>query len=175
MVDTEEVAALRASWQKGAALVLGAIKDLHSAVINFGLGDSEAEDLGVEKIYQDNVPLDDGANSIGSYIIGSAEPTEEQSDPWDDRTLKMVLDKTQGKHRVLLDLDVPHVYVPSTTAGHGHLVIDVSLGWTDYMKLLIQLSSIGILQEGFVNATAKRGETWLRAPGIMKPTEGDLL
>ena len=141
---------------------------IHLAVVEFGIGDSAAKELGVETIHVDNAPSED-ANAIGSYVVGSAQPREVVGDNFlDDRTTRTELDKRDGKHRVLLDLDCPHVYIPSTTPGHGHLVIDVPQEWHELRKLLQLLGDMKILQYGFVDATVARQETWLRAPGIKK-------
>lgn len=144
-------------------------RDLHTAVVDFNLGDSAAHELGTERVVKDWVPLE-AANAIGSYITGTAEPVEEV-DPFDDRVRNAKLDKTTGKHRVLLDLDCPHVYVPSSTPGHGHMIIDVPNKFKDVVTLLNLMFEMGILQSGFASATAKRGETWLRAPGVKKTPE----
>lgn len=149
---------------------LAAIGRLHTAIVEFGIGDSAARELGVEAIHQDNVRLEE-ANALGSYVTGSA--VEEFKNQWDDRTV-LPPDKKTGKHRVLLDLDVPHVYVPSSTDGHGHLIIDVPQDFKTLQKLLQLLGDMHILQYGFVDATTARGETWLRTPGTKKTpaTEG---
>lgn len=139
---------------------------LHCAIVDFGCAVS-SEPLPHDRVVQDNVPLTD-ANAIGSYILGSAPPKETYTNFWDDRTIQATIDKAKGKHRILLDLDVPHTYVPSTTNGHGHLIIDVPQDWDTYMKLLLLLRDMGVLQYGYVDASGKRGETWLRAPGIKK-------
>lgn len=158
-----------------ARKALESMHGMHSAVVEFSLGDSAAKELGTERVTADNVPLDDGANAIGSYIVGSAEPREVNSDPWDDRKTEMVLEKREGKHRVMLDLDCPHVYVPSSTEGHGHLIIDVPQDFNNLMALLNMMFDMGILQSGFAAATKHRGETWLRAPGITKTYETDAI
>lgn len=147
-------------------------KNLHCGVVEFSLGDSAAKELGTERVVQDNVDLLE-ANAIGSYVLGSAEPTEVVVDPWDDRKTEVKLDKRQGKHRVLLDLDVQHVYVPSSTPGHGHLIIDVHQDFNTVLALLNMMFDMGILQSGFASATKTRGETWLRAPGVKKDHETD--
>jgi hypothetical protein len=74
-----------------------------------------------------------------------------------------------GKHYILIDLDVPHVYTPSSTPGHGHLIIGVPVDFPDYLKVLEVLSSVGVVENGFANATKSRGEGWLRVPWAKKP------
>lgn len=151
---------------------LGLWPGLHKAVVEFSLGDSASRELGRERVISDNVSLSE-ANAIGSYILGSAPATEVTNDFWDDRKTEVQLDKREGKHRVLLDLDVQHVYVPSSTPGHGHLIIDVAQDFNTVVALLNMMFEMGILQSGFASATKHRGETWLRAPGIKKDSETD--
>lgn len=172
-----DVEVMRKSWQRGAQLFLSTWKNLHTAVVEFGLGDSATKELGKELIHADNVPIEE-ANAMGSYIVGSATKEnvvyggvgydflEKHSDGTPD--------KRTGKHRVLLDLDCQHVYVPSSSTGHGHLIIDVPQDWSNLCKLLQLLGDMHILQYGFVDATFSRGETWLRTPGTEKTiqTEG---
>ncbi|QNN99734.1 hypothetical protein PBI_ROPE_75 [Mycobacterium phage Rope] len=146
-------------------------ENVHSAVVDFGLGDSASRELPHHKVVTDNVPLDDGANAIGSYVVGTA-PVHEIVHPFDDRIRGARIYKSEGKHRVLLDLDCPHVYVPSSTPGHGHLIIDVPQDWNTYKRLLQLLGDMGILQYGYVDASFKREETWLRAPGVPKSQGG---
>src|SRR5881398_984978 len=61
-----------------------------------------------------------------------------------------------GHHKVLLDLDVEHYYVPSSTEGHGHLYINVDLSTAQYNVLLFTLQHLGIIQKGFAFLSIKR-------------------
>lgn len=72
-------------------------------------------------------------------------------------------------HLPVLDLDVPHRYVPSSTEGHGHLYLDTPLPWDAYVKLLRALSEAGILEYGYVDASIEKGATMVRKPGVLKP------
>lgn len=72
------------------------------------------------------------------------------------------------KHIVQLDLDVEHLYVPSTTSGHGHLYINVELTWREYESLLKLLATFGIIQKGYVECAIERKHTGLRVPGLDK-------
>lgn len=72
---------------------------------------------------------------------------------------------TIGKHRPVLDIDFEARLLPSKTEGHFHLYLDgIELGWDDYKKLLIVLAEVGILEEGYVNASIERGMTRVRTP-----------
>ncbi len=76
----------------------------------------------------------------------------------------------KGKHALLLDLDVDHVYIPSSTKYHGHLIINTprGLSFDDMMEILTVLNKHGILEPGYVSAAKARGKTWLRTPWTKK-------
>lgn len=80
-------------------------------------------------------------------------------------------DPEQGRHTVMLDLDCPAALIPSSTPGHWHLYIARQLTWRDYAKLLTVLGEVGILEPGFVNASLKRKQTFLRMPWVRKGAE----
>lgn len=67
-----------------------------------------------------------------------------------------------------LDLDVPHTYVPSSTPGHGHLLIDVAMEPATWRKLMEALGEAGILESGYVESALRRGHSELRLPGVEK-------
>lgn len=75
------------------------------------------------------------------------------------------------KHAVLLDLDVPAYLVPSSTPGHSHLYIDVSISEPAYFRLLDALAQCGIIEEGYAKASKAKGATYLRLPWIKKGRE----
>jgi hypothetical protein len=74
-----------------------------------------------------------------------------------------------GRHRPILDLDIPARYVPSSTAGHGHLYIDHPLTWEQYEQVLIVLGEVGILEKGYVGAAIRREATFVRPEWVRKP------
>lgn len=77
--------------------------------------------------------------------------------------------KSAALHSPALDLDIEHVYVPSSTPGHAHLYIDgVILSWKDYLKWLRHTAKVGIIETGFVDAAEARGFTGLRVPWVKK-------
>jgi hypothetical protein len=71
-------------------------------------------------------------------------------------------------HKPVLDIDLPCKLVPSTHAGHYHLYIDKVLTWDQYRKLLSTLASVGIIQQGYYNASVARGFSSVRLPWIKK-------
>lgn len=81
----------------------------------------------------------------------------------------VVLSKTiTGKHRLVIDLDSPHQYYPSTTEGHGHLYFDTELEWDACIEILEVLAKHGIVQEGYAKASRARGYSAVRLPWIKK-------
>jgi hypothetical protein len=75
------------------------------------------------------------------------------------------------KHMPVLDIDVSHELVPSSTDGHSHLYINVECDWNDYVEFLEAAAKIGLLEEGYVNASINRGFTAVRKPGLVKTDE----
>src|SRR5256885_2546643 len=71
-------------------------------------------------------------------------------------------------HLPVIDIDLPVYAVPSTTPGHSHLYIDKLLVWDDYVKLLLVLADVGIVEPGFVSASESRGFTSVRLPWVRK-------
>lgn len=132
--------------------------NLRCATVDFVHG-RESKTIGdgsfQERVVDDKVDLHN-ANAISSLIKGSAWPAN-----------------PGGRHKVLLDLDCPHEYIPSSTPGHGHLIIDVELAWPAYLNLLKTLARYKILEYGYVAAAEFRQATWLRTPWAGKDTEDD--
>ena len=75
---------------------------------------------------------------------------------------------SNGKHAPVLDLDIPHALVPSSTEGHSHLYLDIEIWWDDYVELLKVMSKCGILEEPYVRLNIERGATFVRKPGLIK-------
>ena len=134
-------------------------RNLHAAVVNFGAIGSGDLTFPSERLEKDNVPLGE-ANAVGSSLAWSTKLR-------DGRTL-LQPDTTQRMHFPLLDLDVAHCYIPSSTPGHAHLILATPVCWHDYVELLRIMDKCGILQHGYVEASLKRGETWIRAPWTKK-------
>lgn len=80
-------------------------------------------------------------------------------------------DLPNGKHKPMLDIDIPAALVPSSTPGHGHLYLDKELTWEQYERLLTVLWECGIIQEGVHANAVKRKYTGLRLPWHSKSTE----
>jgi hypothetical protein len=71
-------------------------------------------------------------------------------------------------HAPVLDLDIPHRYVPSSTEGHGHLYLDIAVPFDQMMEWLDKGVELGIFETGWYNAALTRGFTAVRKEGIVK-------
>jgi hypothetical protein len=71
-------------------------------------------------------------------------------------------------HALLLDLDVEHIYVPSSTEGHGHLIVDAKLSRNEWEKVMRVLTDAGIIGPGYESASRLRGFASLRLPWVKK-------
>lgn len=71
-------------------------------------------------------------------------------------------------HYPVIDIDLPCQWVPSSNEGHGHLYINVPMGWANYQKLLTVMSEVGLVEKGFVDAAIKRGQTYVRPAWVKK-------
>lgn len=72
-------------------------------------------------------------------------------------------------HAPVIDIDVPCELIPSSRLGHYHLYIHHPIKWKDYKAILSALSTAGIVEEGYYNASISRGYTAVRSPGVVKP------
>lgn len=118
--------------------------------------------------------------------------SSERSDRWlphallverDDRTRVSSVEEAhmvcsrdaRGKHWPVIDLDIPHRVVPSSTPGHGHLYLDVQMSWFRYVVLLFALRFAGVIGPGFLWWSLARGATFARLPGVNKDVSIGLL
>lgn len=74
-------------------------------------------------------------------------------------------------HALVLDIDVPAWLVPSSTPGHSHLYVDLSVTEDDLWDFLDKAAAIGLVEVGYVSACKSRGMTSVRAPWIVKGQE----
>jgi len=74
-------------------------------------------------------------------------------------------------HTPMLDLDIPHRLIPSSTPGHSHLYIDVLISKRKYGLLLQALWDAGIIQRGILDQFDTHGATFLRLPDVKKTSD----
>ncbi len=77
-------------------------------------------------------------------------------------------ERPNGKHALLLDLDINSYYVPSSTSGHAHLYLDTNLTTEGLTEVIAVLKKYGIVQQGIYNQVSTRGSLTLRPPGVKK-------
>lgn len=100
-----------------------------------------------------------------------AEGDREQATTHDDADIISSKIINHDLHTVMLDLDVPAQLVPSSTPGHSHLYIDVTMSWRTYARLLRALADAGVIERGYMHASIARRFTALRLPWIKKDQE----
>ena len=120
------------------------------AWVDFRHGGSSDDDVQDKAVTMD-APVEE-ANVMTSLVDVGSRDVEEYLDV----------------HRPVIDIDHAVRVIPSSTGGHSHLFIDVTLTWGDYLKLLDVLVEIGIVQPGYVNASRARGYTAVRLPWVSK-------
>ena len=76
-----------------------------------------------------------------------------------------------GKHLPILDLDIEHVHVESTTPGHAHLYINKPLSKWKWFVLMTALRYCGLIELGFYVWSLRRGGNFVRLPGAPKTWE----
>jgi len=75
---------------------------------------------------------------------------------------------SKDRHMIALDVDVPVQVFPSRKPGHYHLYIEKPVSSTSMLRLVGLLAEMGVVEEGYANASIDRGFTALRAPWMPK-------
>jgi hypothetical protein len=97
----------------------------------------------------------DQANVLTS-LVEDRRPMEDRG-PFDE-----------AMHKPVLDIDLPVRWIPSSTEGHGHLIIDKAMPWTQYKAFLRACEAADLLEPGYVDASIEREHTSVRLPWIKK-------
>lgn len=113
------------------------------------------------QVLQTVTKLDDYDSTSGRFDTGDPELAQVITSRIDSPPF--------GRHKVVLDLDLPAKLIPSSTEGHFHLYVDHELTWEKYKALLVALGEAGILEEGYVRASLAREFTAVRLPWVHKP------
>lgn len=104
-----------------------------------------------------------------SNVTYSKEEREPATSIAEANVSTSIREDAADRHALLLDLDVPAWLIPSSTEGHSHLYVDVSIPTAAYFALLDALADAGVIQRGYANSSKRRGGTALRLPWIKKP------
>lgn len=100
-----------------------------------------------------------------------ADPEDDDREPATEETANLVGSQVFAdphEHMPVLDIDFPAHLEPSTTPGHFHLYLNRAITWEQYMLLLAGLHLAGIIEEGFYMMSMKRGQSFVRVPGVKK-------
>lgn len=111
------------------------------------------------------------ANLISSYVKDSPglhAPVLDIDTGTPSGAMSAVRDWYFAEFHRTLGLDAFAV-VPSTTAGHFHLYVNIAVSWECYEHLLDRLVDLKILESGYAGASKARGATYVRKPGHGKP------
>jgi len=76
------------------------------------------------------------------------------------------------EHLPVIDIDVPCVLVESSTPGHYHLYIDHPVVDELYWQMLEAMAAAGVVQKAYVGVSKRRGQTFVRVPGLKKRVPG---
>lgn len=80
----------------------------------------------------------------------------------------LIRNDPQERHMIALDVDVPVQVYPSSTPGHSHLYIEKPVTQVEMMRVVGLLAQLGIVEDGYAEASAERGYTCLRLPWVRK-------
>lgn len=82
--------------------------------------------------------------------------------------ISSLLEGDENHHAPVLDFDFPCRLVPSTTPGHFHFYIDTAVTWKHYKRMLVALSDVGLIQQGFADNSIARQQTMVIREGLTK-------
>lgn len=71
-------------------------------------------------------------------------------------------------HALVIDIDHASWLMPSTTPGHYHLYVDVSIEDQKLWPMLQAMADAGVVEQGYVSASKERGFTSVRLPWVEK-------
>lgn len=84
-------------------------------------------------------------------------------------------DEVVETHKLVLDIDLPAKLIPSTTPDHYHLYIDKEIPADKYWDLVQAFVDAGLVEEGYLGASMRRGYTSARLPWVRKPVRSDYI
>jgi hypothetical protein len=73
-----------------------------------------------------------------------------------------------GLQMPVIDLDGPHLYLPSSTSGHAHLYLNVEIPRWRWWVLMWGLYMGKVIDLGYFVWSLRRGANFVRAPGVAK-------
>lgn len=125
-----------------------------------------------------NLPtwLHDNVFYRATLRTNSDDPSDDKQEhikvhPYDANLISS--EREDGKHMLLLDLDIAHWYTSSSTWQHGHLYIDAHLEIEQLQEIIAVLAKYGIVQHGIERQATERKFLSLRMPGMSKDRKED--
>jgi len=103
------------------------------------------------------------AGPANATLVGSLL---ENSPVAPDNTIQENIDSST--HMPVLDIDYSAVMLESSTPGHFHLYLNKAVSWDKYVAVLKAMGDAGLLEPGFVECSIKRGQSFVRMPGVKK-------
>lgn len=96
----------------------------------------------------------------------TSKPTSES-----DVVISLLADSEKSNlHMPVLDIDYSANLIPSGTEGHFHLYLNKPIEWEDYILLLSTMAAVGLIEQGYADASIRRGYSAARVP--WKPKRG---
>jgi len=88
---------------------------------------------------------------------------QDQTEVFNENEANLIASETlKGTHAPVIDLDFPVRLLESKTPGHFHLYLDVELSYEDHFKLLKTLADIGLVEQGYYEASLNKGASFVR-------------
>lgn len=99
--------------------------------------------------------------TVDTTDLNTADVITSYADHWKDG---------ERCHQPVLDIDIEHFYVPSSTPGHAHLYfnVDPPISWEQYSNLLDALADCGIIEKNYADVSKRKGYTAVRLPWVKK-------
>lgn len=122
--------------------------------------------IGERKMFRTLEPLQQNSegDETGFFEIGKLPATHEDA-------TAVTSELPDGSHMPVIDLDLTCMLVPSTQEGHFHLYINKPMEWEKFVAILTALADAGVVGEGYLRYTKKRGYATVRYPGVTKHNE----
>lgn len=105
-----------------------------------------------------------GREQVYSPLRGYGPRLNDLSKPTESKPANLITSKTEKDniHLPCFDIDMPCRLVPSKTPGHYHLLIEKEMTWENYQLMLNALAIVGVVEQGYVEASRNLGRTAIR-------------
>lgn len=105
-----------------------------------------------------------GREQVYSPLRGYGPRVKDLVKPTESKPANLITSKTdkEGVHLPCFDIDMPCRLVPSKTPGHYHLLIEKEMSWENYQLMLNVLAIVGIVEQGYVDASKALGRSAIR-------------